>query len=126
MTSPFIVEHLGKSVKVWAETIDGVLWVALPGHTFTVKSRDRREGQAAAMASGDATRLLAPMPGKIVKIFFNEGDEISKDSVVLVMEAMKMEYSLKATLSTRILRVLCKPGEQVQLNQLLCEFEPAP
>ena len=58
--------------------------------------------------------VMAPMPGKILEVRVKTGDQVSKDQSLVIMEAMKMEYTLKAPRSGVIERVNVKPGEQVK------------
>ena len=64
------------------------------------------------------------MPGKITKIFVNQGDTVEKSQALLVMEAMKMEYTLKSDSSTTIEKVNVQLGDQVILGHLLIQLRP--
>ena len=57
--------------------------------------------------------VLAPMPGKISKIRFEVGNSIQEGDVLIVMEAMKMEHTVKATTSGVVERIDCKVGDVV-------------
>ena len=67
--------------------------------------------------------LFAPLPGTIVEVFVRDGDNIEKGQVLLIIEAMKMKNSIRATRSGKIARVLVTSGQQVIHKQLLVEFE---
>src|SRR3989344_3850942 len=68
--------------------------------------------------------ILAPMPGKITKIFIDSGSQVQKSQALLVMEAMKMEYTLKSDLNTVVEKVNVQVGDQVTLGSLLIELKP--
>jgi len=70
--------------------------------------------------------LWAPMPGKIIAILVGAGDRVEKDSPLLILEAMKMEHTIRAPARGRIARILCRVGEQVGEGVELIEFEAEP
>ncbi len=63
------------------------------------------------------------MPGKVTKIQKNIGDAVSAGDVVIVMEAMKMEYTLKAHVNGKVEVMNCKAGDQVTLGKLLAQIK---
>ncbi len=67
--------------------------------------------------------LEAPMPGKIIAIFVAAGDAVEKDTALLILEAMKMEHTIRAPARGRIARILCRVGEQVGEGAELIDFE---
>lgn len=71
-------------------------------------------------ASGD---LKAPMPGRIISVLVAEGAQVAADDVLVVMEAMKMEYAIRAPRDGVVKRVDCAVGEQVDLGAELIEME---
>lgn len=105
-----------------AQMIKGTLWVHFEGRTFSV---DDNPGRAARKKSGKASsdQLVAPMPGKITKILLKEGDAVKAGQAVLMMEAMKMEYTLKADMDGAIESLQCQVGEQVILGKVLAKLK---
>lgn len=67
--------------------------------------------------------ILAPMPGKVLDIPVNEGDEVEVGQSILILEAMKMENELKASINGIIHSIQVKTGESVEKNQLLLEIK---
>ena len=63
------------------------------------------------------------MPGKITKILKSEGSTVKAAEVILVMEAMKMEYSLKAEVNCTIEKMKVSTGQQVTLGAVLVKFK---
>src|SRR5439155_24629624 len=55
--------------------------------------------------------LVAPLPGRIVKVAVKPGDRVEKGATLLVIEAMKMENELKAGASGTIAEVQVEPGQ---------------
>jgi biotin carboxyl carrier protein len=58
--------------------------------------------------------IVAPMPGKIVKILVAEGQQVERDQGLLVIEAMKMQNELKAPRAGRIERIYMEEGRGVE------------
>jgi len=95
--------------------------VFLPGEHHVLEMHDPlRQDLAADSRAGD---LQAPMPGKIIAIFVAAGDAVEKDAPLLILEAMKMEHTIRAPARGRIARILCRAGEQVGEGTELIEFE---
>lgn len=67
--------------------------------------------------------LKAPMPGLVIKVEVQEGDTVVGGQGLVIVEAMKMENELKAEGEGRVARVLVAPGETVEKDQVLVEFE---
>jgi 3-methylcrotonyl-CoA carboxylase alpha subunit len=59
------------------------------------------------------------MPGKVIRVEVTEGDPVVEGQVLLVMEAMKMEHTLKAPYQGRVGAVRASPGDQVVADQIL-------
>ena len=70
----------------------------------------------------DAT-LTAPMPATVAKISVSPGDQIKAGDVLIVLEAMKMELPVRATVDGTVKAVRCQEGELVQPGGELVELE---
>ncbi|MFU8815095.1 MAG: acetyl-CoA carboxylase biotin carboxylase subunit [Pseudomonadales bacterium] len=67
--------------------------------------------------------LLSPMPGLLVRLLVAEGDEVKAGEEVAVVEAMKMENSLRAIDDGVVAKVLALQGESLSVDQPIVEFE---
>ena len=67
----------------------------------------------AGEAHGEAGRLTAPMPGKVVSFSVKAGDTVSKGQALAVMEAMKMEHTIAAPADGVVQEILYAAGDQV-------------
>ena len=67
--------------------------------------------------------LFAPMPGLIVRVNVQEGDHVRPGQGLVVMEAMKMENELRATVAGIVRRVVVSPGSAVEKGATLLEME---
>ena len=66
--------------------------------------------------------LLAPMPGLLVSVSVQSGDDVDPGQELAVIEAMKMENVLRADEQKKIASVLVSPGESVDTDQPIIEF----
>ncbi len=67
--------------------------------------------------------LKAPMPGLVLDITINEGDEVNEGDKLVVLEAMKMENNLKAEAGGKVKSINCTKGQPVEKNEVLIVFE---
>lgn len=79
------------------------------------------------IASGDdkqaANNIKAPMPGKIVDLFLNEGDLVNAGEPVLALEAMKMQNEITAECNGVIRKIRVVKGQSVMKDELLVEIQ---
>ena len=83
---------------------------------FTIDVRDpRRRRTSAALADHTGPQeILAPMPGKIVKVLAEKGQEVAQGAGLLVIEAMKMQNELRAPRAGRVAEIYIAEGEGVE------------
>jgi biotin carboxyl carrier protein len=79
-------------------------------------------GGGASLAAG-TQRVLAPMPGKVVKVLVKAGDEVKARQGLVVVEAMKMENELRSPKDGRVSDVLVAEGASVEAGRLLVVVE---
>ncbi len=111
--------------KFSAEIIDQKLWVKSGSETWSYDVLDlAAEGtRRKKVNSSSPFKITSLMPGKITKVFVKENQEVIPGEPLIVMEAMKMEYTLKADLKTTVEKVLVEVNQQVSLGQLLVELK---
>jgi pyruvate carboxylase subunit B len=106
----------------------GKFTIWLDGFRYEVEALDERTrairelSGASAVASGPAP-LKAPMPGMIVRVAVQVGDRVVPGQSLIVMEAMKMENELRATVAATVKAVLAQAGAAVEKGALLLEME---
>ena len=93
-------------------------------YKFTLMNEQRR----AMMRSGGKgavgkAMVTSPMPGKVVKLLVNEGEEVAADQGVIVVEAMKMENELKSNIAGKVKEIFVKEGEVVESGAKLLLVE---
>ncbi len=103
------------------------LLLKINGQKYRVTIKDQYDALLSklgiTMQARVVKELKAPMPGMVLSIAVNEGDEVKKDQPLLVLEAMKMENVLKAPADAVIKSVLAVKGQAVEKNQVLIGFE---
>ena len=68
-------------------------------------------------------QIKAMMPGKVLDILINVGDEVSDGTPLLVIESMKMENTINSSLSGKVSNILVKVDDSVQYDQVMIEIE---
>ena len=92
------------------------------GKRFTIGEK----GISAAGSSKEGTgTLTTPMPGKITKVLKNEGDSVKIGDVIILMEAMKMEHSLKAKIDGKVKSIKVQEGDIVESGIIVTEIDPS-
>jgi len=76
--------------------------------------------------SAGSGQVLAPMPGKVLDVLVHVGDHVAPGDPVAVVEAMKMEHTLRAEIEGTVSAVHVTPGTMVDGAQILLEIRPEP
>jgi len=99
--------------------VDGVPEEVIVNFNEPVHADESQVGQKAP-EPGDIT---VAMPGTIVSLYVQEGDEVEKGQVLFVLEAMKMETEIQAPGAGIIKKISCKKGDKVTPEQVLIKME---
>ena len=83
----------------------------------------RGEGPAQKKVASGPVRVMAPMPGRVLRVQVSPGDEVPGGQALVVVEAMKMENELKAPRAGRVLEVAVREGQPVETGALLVVLE---
>lgn len=68
-------------------------------------------------------KITAQMAGRIIELKVNEGDSVVEGQTVIVLESMKMEMPITASISGTVKEVNCVTGDAVASGALLMEIE---
>ena len=103
----------------------GEMLVTLAGRTAVVTVNGRRTGRAADRArhAHGEQAVVAPMPGRVVRVLVAPGDAVTARQGVIVVEAMKMENELRAPKGGRVKDVSVAPGASVEAGRVLLTIE---
>jgi biotin carboxyl carrier protein len=113
----------GKSYDVRVTpTPAGALTLQTAHHEFTAEVVDPRSWRGrrhGALEVEGRQQILAPMPGKIIRVLVQTGDKVEAGQGLLVVEAMKMQNEIRSPKSGTVERLLVKEGQPVNAGEIL-------
>ncbi|MBI3892586.1 MAG: biotin attachment protein [Candidatus Wallbacteria bacterium] len=100
--------------------------VAIDGEFYdfqvvTQRSRERSGGGRGAQSGG--ARITSPMPGKVIRVLVEDGQEVAAGQGLLILEAMKMENEIRTPVAGKVKRVHVTAAQMVMPADLLVEVE---
>ena len=107
----------GLRTEYLVAAVDGQIWLAGDGHTAVVDEVREAPVRPDDELSGDA-ELTSPMPGSVVAVGVSDGEAGAAGTVVVTVEAMKMEHALTAPVEG-VVELLVAVGDQVKVGQPL-------
>ena len=119
------------SVEAYVERCEDVCFVTIEGHRYQVRVEDarlRRAGrsQEAVIEAGEAD-VTSPMPGLVVAVLVEPGQEVRTGEGLLILEAMKMENEIRAPRNGIIQELNVSPGQRVSQEEVLVRIgSPTP
>lgn len=118
----------GKSHEAYVRESDEGWQVLLRGRLYPVRVEDEREKRLRAAAGGGVAEtgefhLKAPMPGLVVAVPVEEGQQVKKGQVLLILESMKMQNELKSPRDGTVNRIKVRAGESVEQKQPLLSVQ---
>ena len=127
-TLPFVTAWIGDELHVW---LDGVLFIF---QRLEEQQRDRRalrtmdEGSVAptaghVSATVDARHITSRLSGSVLLVFVQPGDSVSVGDEICIVEAMKMEHSIRSSVAGTVKAVNVTLGQQVSIGDILVELE---
>ncbi len=115
-----------RSYQISTESIDGLKYnLYINKNKIAVQKcfdKDFIETGANQFGSNHLQQVKANMPGRIVRIFVQEGQSISPNENLCVLEAMKMQNNIQSTRSGLIEKVFIQEGQTVEGGDLLFQF----
>jgi 3-methylcrotonyl-CoA carboxylase alpha subunit len=128
-----VVDHVTYDERSVTVTIDGkahrVLYDCARGHVFAAHGGNAWEFVPAEEASADSAGgafepiVSSPMPGKVLQVLVAAGDVVEPDGALLLLEAMKMEMTVRATHRCRVVAVKVEALAMVGPGDTLVELE---
>ncbi|MDQ3667752.1 MAG: acetyl-CoA carboxylase biotin carboxyl carrier protein subunit [Acidobacteriota bacterium] len=100
--------------------------VSLRGVSYPVRLSDPkrlRSAQCGAEHDKGAARIVAPMPGKVVRLLVEAGAEVEAGAGILVVEAMKMQNEMKAPKAGYVVSIHAQVGSTVNAGEVLAVIE---
>jgi biotin carboxyl carrier protein len=118
--------HEGRHYEAKREySLLGETHIIVGSERFAAEVRDPRSlrSRRAAAAEVGPAKIIAPMPGKIVRVIVAEGEEVEAGQGLVVVEAMKMQNEIKSTKKGKVTKVAVKEGSAVNAGDLLAIVE---
>ena len=101
---------------------DGLWWVHTGEETYSLRWRAPLPQPGAR--TRQAGSLRAPMPGQVVAVLVEPGQQVNAGDTLLILEAMKMEHRIQAPHPGVVEAVHYQPGQTVQGNAVLLNIKP--
>lgn len=116
----WLLQIEGERVLVHTAANQDARFARADGHTYLLKVPDARRTRGGA--TGAAGDLSAEMPGQVIEVMVEAGQEVITGQTLMVLEAMKMEIRVNAPRPGTVRQVLVAGGDVVERGQLLIEL----
>jgi biotin carboxyl carrier protein len=116
----------GHSYEIKREQTPTDLHMWVGSTRFAVELRDPRSLRSRRASAGDEKgprKLVAPMPGRIVRVLVAENAEVEAGQGVVVVEAMKMQNEIKSPKKGTVQKIVAAPGSAVNAGDVLAIVE---
>ena len=118
----------GQEFEVEIEIENGKWLATVEGRTFEIEIPDSgpvvKKRRAAGGKKKKSGTVSANIPGKIVTIEVEVGQEVTEGQVILILEAMKMQNEIQAPVNGKVVSVNCEEGQSIEANVPLVVIEP--
>ena len=116
-----VLQADGRQIVSLAHLDGATLFATLDGKSFSCTNVLMRN--AAGEEAGDGRRVTAPMHGRVVEIFVAEGDSVVSGDRLAIIEAMKMQHEILATVDGTVAEVKVAAEAQVAADDLMIALE---
>jgi biotin carboxyl carrier protein len=127
--SPYTISVLlgGQSFEIHvSRSADGKLKLQCGPHDYAAEMLDPRAWQGrrhGPLEVEGRAEIVAPMPGKVIRLLVAAGDAVEAGQGLLVVEAMKMQNEIRSPKSGKVQRLLAKEGQPVNAGDVLALVE---
>lgn len=110
------------------DPLNGHLSVRVRGRVLQLEMLDERrrkmkDAQMTRFSETGVSRIVSPMPGKILRVLVEDGQMVKEGDGLIVIEAMKMENEIRAPKAGSVKSILGRAGESVEGGALLMTVE---
>ena len=123
----YLLLHEGRVYECRVEPASaGAVEVRVGGRSYEVALADPkrlRGARASAAHDGGRAQLAAQMPGRVVRVLVEAGQEVEAGQPVVVVEAMKMQNEMKSPKAGTVAEVRAQPGATVNPGDVLVVIE---
>lgn len=104
------------------------LTIKVNGNEYVVAVKDKldlllQQMGMSRQAAQSVGSIKAPMPGKVLRVDVQEGQQLKKGDAILILEAMKMENAIKSPGEGKVKKILVKQGDAVEKGAVLVDVE---
>jgi biotin carboxyl carrier protein len=119
-----IIDGKAYEIKRERTAIDMHLWVGPVRYAAELRDpRSLRSRKAAGANDAGPRNLVAPMPGRVVRVLLRQGDAVEAGQGVLVVEAMKMQNEIKSPKKGTVQKIVAAEGSSVSPGDVLAIVE---
>ncbi len=124
LDSGFILVHNDNIIRGYAVRRKDGIFLQIGGRYWNFQDVTQ-DDMTSGVAGGEGDyEVVAPMPGSVIKLLIEEGQEIKRDQPLVIVEAMKMENEVRAAADGVVNKILVEPGQQVGFGEKLVELAP--
>lgn len=116
----------GRRLRLPYCLIRGHVHVAVDGASYEFVPAAEEEADSVGDAAGFSPQVSSPMPGKILEVLVAPGQAVEAGAALLLMEAMKMETTVRAGSDAVVAEVKVKVGDRVGPGDVLVELHEPP
>jgi len=118
----------GRSYEMLIESARFQYAVTMRGDRYDVLVEDERKRRLSPAVRHDELPagempVIAPIPGLIIKMLVEEGDEVEEGQPLVILEAMKMENEIRAVRSGTVKTLNASPGQRIEQNGVMLVLE---
>ena len=109
----------GRQYEVQVSLDDRHIAVEVDGERYSFERQEAPEAGASARRHGGSAEVVAPMPGKVVKLLVAPGEQVQANQGILLFEAMKMQNEIRSPLSGKLVALAVREGQAVESRDRL-------
>ena len=107
------------------EQVGSNLWVSSKGWSYKIKNFGVNRPKLKKKSAAGNGSITAPMPGQILKILVKDGDKVDEGQALFMVEAMKMEHTLKAPYAGTVSDLNFNAGDSVSSTDVILKINAA-
>lgn len=112
----------GQAHLCFSEIVGTETWVSIGGWSFKAPNTGVNRVKLKNRSTGGSGDICAPMPGQILKVLVKNGDSVDEGTSLFIVEAMKMEHTLKAPYSGTVTELKFKDGDTVSGRDVILKI----
>lgn len=119
-----IEDARGQRHRVAYSEVLGRIWYHARGSSYFGEWVEKSSERQSEDSESKDAELVAQFPGRVKRILVEEGAQVNQGDRLILVEAMKMEFTIKAPFAGKILKVLVQPDQQLQPGDRFFDLMP--